>query len=52
MSDEKKSSPNNPFGALAHLREALPQGPAPRPAKEPKGPARAVVRMERTGRGG
>jgi translation initiation factor 1 len=50
------SSPNNPFGALAHLRDALPAGPAPttsREAKvEPRGPARAVVRMERKGRGG
>ena len=44
--------PNNPFGSLAHLREGLPEGPAPKPAKEAKGPARAVVRMERKGRGG
>ncbi|XXF77066.1 translation initiation factor [Myxococcaceae bacterium GXIMD 01537] len=46
---------NNPFGALAVQREALPTGPAPAPAPEPKearGPARAVVRMERKGRGG
>ncbi|HEX8536425.1 MAG TPA: translation initiation factor, partial [Cystobacter sp.] len=35
-------------------REALPAGPAPAPVKEEKarGPARAVVRMERKGRGG
>ena len=52
MSDDPKPVPNNPFGALAHLREALPQGPAPKPVKEPKGPARAVVRLERKGRGG
>jgi translation initiation factor 1 len=48
---------NNPFAALAPQREALPQAPtapvAPPTAKPaPKGPARAVVRMERKGRGG
>ncbi len=43
---------NNPFGSLAERRAALPEGPgAPAPAP-PKGPARAVVRMERKGRGG
>ena len=47
----------NPFEGLAGLRDQLPAGPAPAarpdPAKpEPKGPARAVVRMERKGRGG
>lgn len=50
MSDEKKPF-NNPFGALGGMREALPSLP-PKPVKEKKGPARAVVRMERTGRGG
>jgi translation initiation factor 1 len=46
---------NNPFAALAGKRDGLPAGPAPAPAPpqtEKKGPARAVVRMERTGRGG
>jgi translation initiation factor 1 len=51
---------HNPFGALAHLRgEAqsepeLPKAvPAPEtPAAEVKPIARAVVRIERTGRGG
>ena len=52
---------HNPFGALAKLRDSLPERPAaPEPAKAtgpakgepPKGPARAVVRMERSGRGG
>ena len=54
-SDHKKDAPfNNPFAALAAKREALPPGkPVPAPAeKAQKGPARAVVRMERTGRGG
>ncbi|MBL8914449.1 MAG: translation initiation factor [Archangium sp.] len=51
MSDEKF---NNPFAKLGGLRESLPSGPEkkPAPAKEVKGPARAVVRLERTGRGG
>ncbi len=54
---------HNPFGALAALRDRLP---APAPPAEPesastasappvtavKGPARAVVRLERSGRGG
>ncbi|GEL70125.1 translation initiation factor [Myxococcus virescens] len=48
---------NNPFAALSAQREALPQAPAAPVAQapvkaEPKGPARAVVRMERKGRGG
>lgn len=50
MSDEKKPF-NNPFGQLGGLRDALPQG-KPKPEKEQKGPARAVVRMERAGRRG
>ena len=47
MSDEKKPF-NNPFGALQGKLADLPQ------AKEQpkKGPARAVVRMERKSRGG
>lgn len=48
--------PNNPFGALAGLRDRLPAAAAPAsgtaPAIAPRGPARAVVRMERKGRGG
>ena len=59
--DKKEEAPaapapfHNPFAALAGKREELPAGPAPAPAREPKeakGPARAVVRMERKGRGG
>jgi translation initiation factor 1 len=47
---------HNPFGALGELRGSLPsrpseQAPAGAPTK-PEGPARAVVRMERKGRGG
>lgn len=53
-----KSASGSPFDALAKLRDSLPPGPAapaatPPPAAPPaKGPARAVVRMERKGRGG
>ncbi len=45
---------HNPFGALAPLRDQLPEG-APPPASSkpaPKVPARAVVGLERKGRGG
>jgi translation initiation factor 1 len=47
----------DPFAALEKLRAQLPPGPeparaaAPTPAP-PRAPARAVVRMERKGRGG
>jgi translation initiation factor 1 len=52
MSDEKDKKPfNNPFGALQSMKEGQPQGPS-RAEKEKKGPAKAVVRMERVGRGG
>jgi translation initiation factor 1 len=51
MSDEKKPF-HNPFGALRDKLPELPQGPAPRAPEPPRGPARAVVRMERKGRGG
>ena len=51
MSDDKKPF-HNPFGALRDKLGDLPQGPAKRQEPEPKGPARAVVRMERKGRGG
>lgn len=47
---------NNPFGKLQGARDALPRAPDPPKRSEPgsvaKGPARAVVRMERKGRGG
>jgi translation initiation factor 1 len=48
--------PDSPFAALEALREKLPEGTRPAanataPAP-PKGPARAVVRMERKQRGG
>lgn len=47
----------NPFEALEALRGSLPSkpmpaSPEPAAAERPKGPARAVVRMERKGRGG
>lgn len=46
----------DPFAELEKLRASLPVGPTPTtaPAAQPvrKGPARAVVRMERKGRGG
>lgn len=52
MSGKKDSG----FAGLAGLRDQLPSAPAPAPATTappvPKGPARAVVRMERKGRGG
>jgi translation initiation factor 1 len=50
---------HNPFGALKAIRDQLPAAPAPleppAPAKKPTAAptiARAVVRLERTGRGG
>jgi translation initiation factor 1 len=45
---------NNPFGKLQGARDALPEGPKriEKEAAAAKGPARAVVRMERKGRGG
>ena len=49
--DEK---PNNPFEALQQLRDKLPVGAA-RPTEQApiaRGPARAVVRLERKQRGG
>jgi translation initiation factor 1 len=53
MGDEKKPF-HNPFGGLERLKASLPEGPkAPvKEAKAPKAPGRAVVRMERAGRGG
>jgi translation initiation factor 1 len=49
--DDKK----NPFAKLAGLRDSLPSGPpptTPTTPEPPRGPARAVVRIERKGRGG
>lgn len=48
---------HNPFAALAAQRDAFPSLPTPEIVEEIKagaerGPARAVVRMERKGRGG
>ncbi len=51
MSYEKKPF-NNPFGALGSLKDSLPQGRSPAERAKDKGPAKAVVRMERVGRGG
>jgi translation initiation factor 1 len=50
----KPKPPASPFAALEKLRAELPVGVAPKPTAPPivKGPARAVVRMERKGRGG
>lgn len=54
----EQSKAASPFAALAGLRDALPAGPAPAPGPRPDepraaaGPARAVVRLERKGRGG
>ncbi|HEU5057787.1 MAG TPA: translation initiation factor [Kofleriaceae bacterium] len=54
----KKPPPASPFAALADLRDRLPPGEAPaEPAPAAaapvrRGPARAVVRYERKGRGG
>lgn len=48
--------PEHPFAALQALKDQLPRGPetAVTPAAPPEkaGPARAVVRLERKGRGG
>ena len=45
---------NAAFAGLSSLRDALPAGERPEPARAPppKGPSRAVVRYERKGRGG
>jgi translation initiation factor 1 len=53
----KPKPPDSPFAALEKMRSQLPVGveksnAAPAPKPPPKGPARAVVRMERKGRGG
>ena len=54
---EPKTPFHNPFGALGALRDQLPAASAPaepaaKPAPGGKTYARAVVRMERSGRGG
>ena len=59
MGDDKF---NNPFAALGGLKDTLPPAPQPTPPPTPKPAvapapgtraiARAVVRMERSGRGG
>lgn len=52
----KPKNPANPFAALAALRDELPPGTPPAPPSEvtstAKIPARAVLRLERKGRGG
>jgi translation initiation factor 1 len=59
--DDGKKPFHNPFGALGRLRGSLPAGPVTAQASSPapaatrrpiKGVPRAVVRLERSGRGG
>ncbi len=56
MSSKRPDRPSNPFAGLAGLRDDLPPGPTGHArladAKPALGPARAVVRYERKGRGG
>ncbi|HEV7554354.1 MAG TPA: translation initiation factor [Kofleriaceae bacterium] len=50
-----KDSKTSPFAALEKLRDQLPSRPEVSPSIEvapPRGPARAVVRLERKGRRG
>jgi translation initiation factor 1 len=58
VADEKRPF-HNPFAALKPMREAMPspeppalEPVAPSPAPRSRGIRRAVVRMERSGRGG
>lgn len=51
MSDEKKPF-HNPFAALEGLKAQLPPGHSREELQKRKPPARAVVRLERVGRGG
>ena len=51
MPDDDEGPFNNPFGALKDRLGELPRG-RERIAPHPKGPARAVVRLERKSRGG
>jgi translation initiation factor 1 len=43
---------DSPFASLEQLRGKVPPGTPPRLPPAPKGPARAVVRLERKQRGG
>jgi translation initiation factor 1 len=54
MADDEKKPFHNPFAALAGLKDKLPEGKTPKQVAEieKKRPARAVVRLERTGRSG
>lgn len=52
MADDDKKPFNSAFAALGALKASLPQGKPPPPPPAPKGPAKAVVRMERAGRRG
>ena len=54
MAEDEKKPFHNPFAALSGLKDKLPVGKtvAQVAAVEKKRPARAVVRLERTGRGG
>jgi len=50
-----KGSKDSPFAALEKIRDQLPSGPelsTPSNVTSPRGPARAVVRLERKGRRG
>lgn len=54
MAEDEKKPFHNPFAALAGLKDQLPAGKTQAQVAEveKKRPARAVVRLERTGRGG
>lgn len=52
MAGKRDSSPLRGLASLEALRSQLPAGEAPKPAPIAKGPARAVVRLERKQRGG
>ena len=57
MTSGQKPEAKKGLADLAALRDQLPPGPAtppaaPRPGPEKKGPARAVVRLEKKGRRG
>jgi translation initiation factor 1 len=50
-----KDAKNSPFAALEKIRDQLPSGPEVSPSIDvtsPRGPSRAVVRLERKGRRG
>jgi translation initiation factor 1 len=53
--EPKPDAPSSPFAGLAGMRDSLPPGKpaaAAAPVPEKKGPARAVVRLEKKGRRG